>query len=1614
MSDVVLEAGGLLPTDATLKSTEPVDAVGARAYRHPALKDRVVVRLSPENLAKGDDLEMEVLGFGAPEDRGAVGKQRRRALGFPGWALVNDPKNARFALEVVKDLKKAARKAKSKPGHAKELIDPLGDQLGRSVPAFLPSFYEEIGRAFIEADAHSYGAQYFEKARDAERVHALAIDEDVRRDAFLEFALAGALAIKSLSAYAKDLEKSRSPAEAFAQFRTLCVRRTLGGMPPWGAMGKELARLAKSAKLDVAAEEARLISEVIESPSLAKASAEFWKSYRKALVALAKADPKVRGALLDLLPDPSPESKDFDAWWLELLDECGALAGVYDANAPAQPNKGPAAWLSRLFMHQHRGWRERGTPAAMFTILEKAAPRILREGAPIGFGGRWQGRVLHVDLTERAFELGLPVAEPPQHAQVDLVSWAREADAPQRGRDPERMANDPRFTALFDTALDNVVGSEPFETVARGKKGLAQARRAWLDRTSERATSGGLVLLEQELARLSEKTSAKTFAEFPDQYTKLVQIDPVRALATSLRVGIFDEWSWPAFEAAIDELDPEEKRAPRIFGAFPYACVTDDVRAIVVGPRGRVLTHDLHIGKGFKLLALRYSQAQLLVVLTDPTHQWRGYWSGAPDEVFVMDVNWTLAQPQAGLGVELADGSISDGGRALRAGDRTYAGINGAISDHDTVWIREWAGTEWKLREVDPSTGEKGRTSLPAFFEGWSRDGMKLELGSSWIARLPEGFDSPFGMKDGLSGLRVRIRDPRSPHASGAPWREMETIDGRTAADQSIGLLKIPGDDRSRGVTAEHRLAVGGYRLVHQLLDPESGRPASDDETTGNRGHLAPMARLPLSFWHAFRPRDADGSAALRAIDAELLRPLVEARATKRSDASTVSKADLPALRARVDGLADDRLALGVLRAIDRAADQSRALDTLRVARDPKNAAPAVTTAGISTTAAKEALRPLLGNVWAQESSLSAQIFAVSEFFGREERKPDDSEELGLTAVDWPQLVGRLGAVAYLAASPATSAEHRKTLHAILDAFAHTVFVDRPSRFRSMYATWPGSTARAFEHGGNDYWVRTATYDPNDAHRFVLEHAASGAFVLPSAAAILREHRAKDGWGSAADIAAFDRTPWAWSETAVEIVVNETGLTRAEAALLLAGFPNFELYGASFLDKDVREAMGLKAAEANAARNALSAVPLPDRIELLAAAWTPGGPDTIAPRLAKVWVETRGRRAPIPEELLVLAGKEIGPTPKPSEVLAALAAPDDAAAFGDDAAYRAIVVSGLAIYVPWLHATLAAGDPIAKNLPRAAERTLARLRSESLLVELATAYFYDATWQSTRDQFVETIGGKQIDAEGKVFDEGRVLATVRERGVTIEVRPARIRSREDWAWVRNLLASAHGGRHLVDRLELIASDGWAAMANATLADGAFHADPRASSPELVDEARKAHDLSEDAAALYLQTLAILAPTAKLVQRWNGWTSARYTKAAKELAAREHVIEAKRERAQRAFFLPGGWEALGAPNPPFETWKAAAWGAARELVIEAKRERAQRAFFLPGGWEALGAPNPPFETWKAAAWGAARDANGNMQPALGRFVPLRPLRELFAQAWERVERGDVPKYEEVGR
>lgn len=182
----LLEAGAVLLPGA--HSGEDADDLTARTYTHPVLEGRTVVRLVPGTLGDAEDLALDFLGLRRESVRDGLGQVRRETLGFPAWALVNDPENGHHALALVKDVERLARMAKARAGAAKDGFEELGERLGRSVPHFLPTYYEEAGRAFLRHENTTYAAALFGKAREAERVHSLVVDEQRQRAVFLEFA----------------------------------------------------------------------------------------------------------------------------------------------------------------------------------------------------------------------------------------------------------------------------------------------------------------------------------------------------------------------------------------------------------------------------------------------------------------------------------------------------------------------------------------------------------------------------------------------------------------------------------------------------------------------------------------------------------------------------------------------------------------------------------------------------------------------------------------------------------------------------------------------------------------------------------------------------------------------------------------------------------------------------------------------------------------------------------------------------------------------------------------------------------------------------------------------------------------------------------------------------------------------------------------------------------------------------------------------------------------------------------------------------------------------------------------------------------------------------------
>ncbi|MCA9665750.1 MAG: hypothetical protein KC503_09190 [Myxococcales bacterium] len=1682
----LLAAGALLLPKTKAPEDARVDKVQARTYHHAALGERPVVRLVPEALSRGEDVKMTFLGFGEPKVSSALALSRHRSLGFPGWALINDPDRARYALEVMKDFRREARRARSKPGHAKDGFDAIAAQLSRSVPHFLPSFYEEAGRAFVEEGNATYAAQCFGKARDAEKVHALEIKEDERRQSFIEFALAGAVTIKALQGYAKDLADSYDPQVAYQQFRELAVRRTLGGLPPWSAMAKDMKRLAKAAKLDLAAEEQSMLAELLPAAAITRAPEQFWEGYADALAGLLSGPnaETVRQRVLAISPEPPGYDKFFLPRWIEILDKAGALSPWLEGTSKKKADDKSvtaAGWLARMLDLSLRGWRRRVAPDVLMQLLRRLAPHLEAQGVPLR---TWSSRSteLETDFTDLALELGVKVADPPREVTADLDDWASgfgdddddddKTSYDEHPRDPTFVAADERFSRMLARGVSNAAGGDNFEKAATGKSAFLELRRTWINKLVS-AQGGALPRLDGVFDQIESQTSVRTFGEFPEALPKLREITVVDRLQRTLAGGFIGEMCWPVMEKAWAKFkkDLAQDAAVSVFGAFPYMVLSDERRALVIGPSGVEYEHDLQLPKGATLRRLQFVPAhaggrgergELFVGYRTKDYDEKGYWSSAPKKKTEVKLHGWYGGGIGARQVALEDGGVYLGDGALRVGGTEIPrGDDDSLCDGETFWTYDWDGGERRCKEVDPLTGKKGRYSRPRFLEEFISDGRELDINRCDLYPLPPGVeDSPLGARNGLYGQRARtvkgpdddgdddeyeIRDEQLERERRAK-AELERIDGLRfvgalggAEDDDEGssypeaLLSMPGFDKPTPIVSSGYTDYDDLEWTYQLWDTEGRHVVSLAEGgfhDGRRYDRAAPLTLPQLWWHVLEPRDEAGSRALREIDeataSALLDAALEDVTTHDEDDEAFSKLELPksvaAVKKLLPKITSAELRLNVAGVAATAARLSRRRDELAAMRDPENPEAQQVAGDDDDTADKisDQLKLLCETGW-QTAGMMGQLRAATAFFadGQVRKIPESN-------VRWYELVGRIGALAFFGPTPALEGGAREALCTMLEAWADSPLCEPGTKLRHVecklrrsklgmplqsddYTAWGLG-----EHGGNRYMIADIDCDEDEQSGIpVLEWMSSGKPVLLPDAKITEEGETREsggGWGTPERLRAVaqlvrERGERPFEREHAEALAERSGLSYPEACLLWAGMPKFDEWNKNFLPKALREAMGLKVAEAEAARSALKQLDRQVRRDILDAGmpddpqklYDPlaGGDESFIARFGDAVKEALGDRFTVDAELASLLDKELKfdyrdasemvpllTEPKKSKELTrdgewtlsdwgSVDLTDDD--LSEDDFFSGQTLRSLAAWMMVLHAELPAGHKLVAKLDKVYELAQKRLASGKLLLDgpmISTGNHKKAL------ALVESFGGKAFkpkdtsrkkDHYGCDTGDLIVLPDEDDSYVHTAVRPAKVK---DWDRVHKL---AEGVSDACVAAQLLLSPGLAAIAERAakpvIDEGAFEANPLASAPDVVTKVRKKIDLSEDAAVYYLQLLALPRPSDKHITRYNGWKPAQIKKAAKELAA-------------------------------------------RGLVVEAKRARAGRAVFLPGGWEDLSRPHLPVESWKLPLYGVRREKDGSLTIPLDYLMSPLPLGELFAAAWKRVSSGDEPRYEEV--
>ncbi|MEU0562234.1 hypothetical protein [Dactylosporangium sp. NPDC006015] len=1589
--EALLDAGAVLPSAAGA-AQDTIDTLTTRAYRHPVLGDRTVVRLVPGTLGAAEDLTMEFLGFAAPESVAEVGVVRQQALGFPAWALVNDPANGHHALALVKDIERLVRIAKSRIGPARDGFVELGDRLARSVPHFLPTFYEEAARAFLAADSPTYAASMFGKARDAERAFALKIDEDRQHTVFLEFALAGALTAKALSAYARDLAARADAATAYERFRRLCVERTLGGMPPYASMHTDLRRLAKAAKLGQDEEEA-LLRILLTATSIVRAPGGFWTAYRATLVSVARQDPAVRGQLLTMFPGNCP-----DETWLEILDESGAteaLTGPAGSTpAEAEPADGPAGWLTRLDRHRS-GWRRKRL-AAQAALVTRMAERLKADGAPVDL---LSSHYVDLDVADLCLELGVPLGEVTANARCAVEQWLKD-DAAGR-RDLTHVVAHPDLLPKVAASIEDHLRpswrsstTQPEEVAAVvAVPGLRTALHWWMDGLADSVVEQGLPGIDDQLKRLSLVACPEGLAVNPEAVRRITEHDLGPVLAATLRAGVFDEFGWPALEAAVESLigdsaiesdDDTYDAKVRLLRQWPQLVVRAGDQIAVVGPDGVELEHTLRIPADQRRYewstVLRFVDGQLLVSW-DKGEERAGYWSGTADDVFTTPDEAFNANTY--LSLALPGGGRTAGGRPLRVGDRSAQERSGICGDGQHYWtLAQVADESWRWHEFDPATGAVGRQSLPAFFEADAVDGQSLQHGRSRLMPAPpQAASSPLGQRDGLVGWRVRTTGTGTEVGTGVDGRTFTLPEkferGNRRHGRQVGAIRFPGSDTVYGMVYQE-----SWRDNRIVLCAQDGAEIATLKTNLKQDPFREGTRLmpPPTYWHYLRVRDEAGSAALRAVtDEQAARLLAAVVDLVAPDAKVDADAARKLVGEAFPEVAAAQLVAGIAGIVKQAARSTARLvelttATAAIAGQPVQEDPDAHLPDDRTlNAALYGLIPSCYDYSHVAANLFSNVGAV--LVGREPQRPiaPIAQQADL---DWFYVVGALPAVLYRAVAPLISAERHTHLLGLLDVIAESGLLAPGGRLRRLWLKADDRAAMpkvgdVIDSG--DRRLVVLRTDTSDGEVQAVEYSPGGRFGAVAGHAITAEHVLDPGGWDTERLTAFvatarERGRLPWRPELVPAVSAAAGITLADAAVLLADPISAKYWqedqpaeweiDPALTDDAMEGAVSDRDALSRAERRTLAMAMLPSDPSLL---WAEG------PSVESIgaWhVARHGTRTPLDDALIVEVRKaRITSGVRASAFVHGLANPETCRWLQGAADEVSLddLLKAVTRSIPWLVRRLPAGHALRVNLPRVLHLVKQRLADPALEVPLGTVYEDDLT------EFIAKIG-LPVTTDGTVRDAGLYTIVQDRHWPRILLRPARLAGPDDPRLAALLAELGSSPRFIVAMRAILKGqlDAWATAAVSTVTEGAeADHDPSRSAPDLVAEVAAKHGLGADAATLYLQLLALPDPTDRNVAAWTGWKPARLKKARAELAATDLVVEAKRARAGRSLFLPGGWVALSSPHLPFELWKL--------------------PLFIRDGDDVTG---------------------------LGAIIPVAPAPDLFAVAWSRVTGGDHPRFEEL--
>ena len=1638
-ADSLLTAGAVLPT-GTAGAGDRAVPLTARTYRHPALDDRPVVRLVDAALGEGEDIAVGFLGLAPAAEPVVVGLGPRRLLAFPEWVLVHHPADGRHALAVVPELQKLAKQVRSRPKAALDGHLTIADRFARTLPHFLPTFFEQAARVFLAAGQDTYATQLFNKARKAEAQHGLPVDLDRLDEVYVEFASAKVVSATALAGYAKELSAQLPADQALDRFCRLALRAAAAGVVPSAQSANTVNRLVRAAAkaagkagaAAVADREAAYLTELLRLPVAAEAPAGWWKAHQPAVTTLAGRDPAIRGSLLDLMPT----DRDNLVTWLALLTDTGALAGLSDPDVPdtARPQDGSVGWLRRFV---NRANRRR--VAELYPLVGRMTDRLRAELAD---SGETLAADCDLDLLDLLLALDLPVAAPKERDALDLAHWVKTGGE----RELLALTGDDRFTEALRRGLDQLDGQQHALRRMAGTTGIRPLLTSWLGARIHDRFATGLPYLAASvewLDRLPVEALRLVFDNLGrsgdlgtgGDLGDALGVDLTEHVARSLRGGLIDELGWPEWELAWQEVTGGDHRVELTRqDAWPYVILGGPTTVRVLGAEGIVLRHDLRIPTGdmWGRPGYHYVDGQLLVYWRSQAlgYDLRGYWHAQPGEPQPILGNCYGSQLRANeITLPLPGGGRTTGGGVLHVGDTAVPPEVPVITDGTSHWVCRYgdddSDNDWC--EYDPVSNTTGRHSLPRFLADVPADGSHLQEPESWLRPALSDRATPAAVPvDGLLGWRVFTLPDGSVRGEDLAGRAVTVARGQ----QPIAALVLPGDDRPRAV-------LKGLVLV----GPDGVVSAADGPPSSQR-YTADAIPLPgQNFLGYLLPRDPAGSTALRRIDRdtaaalfkvaldERRAALAEEAARAASTASTASTANssvaagedkdalVELVRSTVPEISHEALLTGVAGALRLAARVRTDLDTvterlIRSLAAPKAAAPVATATGPTDEQLNTVLDGLRGSTYGAINSAHAftqfQEFAArrSAIGGREPavRLHLDGPALP-NSLDWWSVLGGVAAVAYRGVAAVTPDEHRETLRALLTELDRLDLstAAEPGRWRRFALhlldddlKGPDGTRRYPRPGilplPDGAFIAVLNYSgAAGGYSFdALYHDPAGAFAVPEPYTVQSSSPVGDdrpaGWlaGFLTEWAA--RGPLPWRPEVVEQFAELTGLTPTAAKLVLAGLPYVD--SGNTVPTELRKALGIKqVGEVKLAfamlreaspklRRAVVSALLPDDTARL---WT-DGPDVVA--AATAWNAALGRRVVVPEELLAEAVRVVRTGWGPAKALPALLDPARSVELSTDLAFeirgdRARQVNG--------RATGFTGEVLRSAVALTAWVAHHTPAGDPCRVALPAALAAIRTRLANPDLLLDL--NQYVS-----LPEFRHVA-----GIPSETGPG-------WERYGAIVLATHDSQPSP-----------ALRPNLLDADGT---DPYL--PALRRDAAKPYSMEVALRLVRDPRFAALLddptePDGGARAADGTWWPQDPTRSVPDLVA-EVAAEYGLGADAAAVYLM----LLAMPDPTdrntakWTGWKPARLKAARaelagtDLVIEASRSRAGRSLFLHGPWLERGSGQAPIEGWKVALFDLAPDGTAG----LGMTVPFEPVGDLYRRAWQRIRDGDRPRFDNL--